>query len=110
ELDVHHRADHLHDLAVVVLRGRGLALGGHYFSASAPLTISINSLVMAAWRARLYSRESRPMISVAFLVAESIAVMRAPCSLASDSSSARHICTASWRGRRCSSTSRRLGS
>ena len=57
----------------------------HSFSASAPPMISISSLVMAAWRARLYCSVSVEIISLAFLVAESIAVMRAPNSLACDS-------------------------
>ena len=49
-------------------------------------------------------------MSFAFLVAESIAVMRAPCSEASDSSSARQIDIASWRGIRLSSSCGREGS
>src|SRR6266478_5694252 len=114
---VHHRPDHLRDLAhfrrfvnryshwdLFALTQRG------HFSASAPETISISSLVIDAWRARLYWSESRPIISLALLVAESIAVIRAPCSDASDSSSARQICIASCRGIRCSSSAGREGS
>ena len=47
--------------------------------------ISISSLVIAAWRALLYWSVSDRIISLAFLVAESMAVMRAPSSLACDS-------------------------
>ena len=47
--------------------------------------ISISSVVIAAWRARLYWRVSFKIISLAFLVAASMAVMRAPSSLACDS-------------------------
>ena len=57
--------------------------------ASAPPTISISSLVIAAWRARLYCERQLTIISLAFLVAFSIAVMRAPNSEAIDSSRAR---------------------
>ena len=55
------------------------------FKALAPPMISINSVVIAACRARLYCRVSRSMISDAFFVAESMAVMRAPNSDAIDS-------------------------
>ncbi len=54
-------------------------------SASAPPMISMSSVVIAAWRARLYCRVSFEIISLAFFVAESIAVMRAPSSDAIDS-------------------------
>ena len=47
------------------------------------------SLVMYAWRTRFIRRVSAAIISSAFRVALSIAVMRAPNSLASASSSAR---------------------
>jgi hypothetical protein len=43
------------------------------------------SLVIAAWRTRLYVRVRRSMTSFAFLVAASIAVIRAACSEADDS-------------------------
>src|SRR5581483_6141819 len=56
--------------------------------ASAPPTISINSLVICACRARFISSVSREIISAALLVAASIAVIFAPYSLASASSSA----------------------
>ena len=59
-----------------------------YDKAAAPLTISIISLVMAAWRTRLRVSVSESITSLALLVAESIAVIRAACSAATDSSSA----------------------
>src|SRR5690606_16985101 len=54
-------------------------------SASAPPMISISSGVIAAWRGRLYCSVSEPIMSPAFYVAESMAVMRAPSSEAIDS-------------------------
>jgi hypothetical protein len=57
--------------------------------ASAPPMISISSVVIAAWRARLKTSVRRSIISAALPDAASIAVMRAPCSDAIDSSSAR---------------------
>jgi hypothetical protein len=53
--------------------------------AAAPLTISMISLVMAAWRTRFMCSVSASIISEALLVAASIAVMRAACSAATDS-------------------------
>ena len=44
---------------------------------------------MRSWRALLYWMVSTPIISLAFLVAASMAVIRAPCSPATDSISAR---------------------
>ena len=58
---------------------------GNSFNASAPPMISISSLVIAACLARLYWRVRSPIISFAFFVAASMAVMRAPSSLACDS-------------------------
>src|ERR1019366_7257189 len=55
------------------------------YAAAAPLTISMISLVMAAWRTRFICSVSASIISEALLVAESIAVMRAACSAATDS-------------------------
>ena len=43
------------------------------------------SLVMAAWRTRFICSVSASIMSEALLVAESIAVMRAACSAATDS-------------------------
>ena len=44
-----------------------------------------------AWRARFMASVSESIMSVALFVAESMAVMRAACSAATDSSSARKI-------------------
>src|SRR5208282_702129 len=57
---------------------------------AAPLTISINSLVMPAWRILFISRVSLSINSDALRVAESIAVMRAAHSAADDSSRMRY--------------------
>ena len=58
-------------------------------SAAAPETISMISRVMLAWRMRFMLSVSVWISSPAFFEAESIAVMRAPCSDATDSRSAR---------------------
>src|SRR5829696_6726963 len=58
-------------------------------SASAPATTSRISWVISACRARFISSVSRSIRSPAFFDAFRIAVMRAPCSDAADSSSAR---------------------
>lgn len=50
------------------------------FNAAAPLTISVNSVVIAAWRAWLYESFKAFNNSPAFSVALSIDVIRAPCS------------------------------
>jgi len=55
------------------------------YCAAAPETISIISLVMAAWRTRFMYSVSESIMSEALLVAESMAVMRAACSAATDS-------------------------
>jgi hypothetical protein len=57
-------------------------------NAAAPLTISVSSVVIAAWRARLYDIFNDFSSSLAFSLALSIAVMRAPCSDAFASSTA----------------------
>src|SRR5262249_24541885 len=97
--------------------GMGDVLGGglgphdlYSLRASAPPMISISSLVMAAWRARLYVRVSLSIASLAFLVAESMAVMRAPNSEAIDSSKARKIETSTYIGTKRSRSAARLGS
>lgn len=72
--------------------------------------ISISSLVIAAWRARLYWSVSLPIMSLAFLVAESIAVMRAPNSLAWDSKRARRMAISRYIGTSWSSSAPRSGS
>src|SRR5215208_2368648 len=69
-------------------------------SASAPEMISISSLVIMAWRVRLYLSVCSRIISPALRVALSMAVMRAPCSDAAFSSKARNTCTAMLRGSR----------
>ena len=56
------------------------------------------SFVIAAWRTRFMFSVSESISSLAFLEAESIAVMRAPCSEATDSSNARKICVSTRRG------------
>ena len=71
----------------------------------APATISMISRVIPACRTLFMLRVSRSTISRAFLVALSIAVIRAACSAADDSSTAR--ATASASARSCTSTSRR---
>src|SRR5690606_12572072 len=83
---------------------------GRHFSASAPETISINSLVMYAWRARLYCSVYLAMSSPEFLVAFSMATIRAACSEATDSSRARQTCISRCRGKSSSSTCWALGS
>lgn len=51
------------------------ARAAYSLSASAPPMISISSLVIAAWRARLYCRVRREIMSLALRVAASIAVI-----------------------------------
>ena len=58
-------------------------------AAAAPLTTSMISLVMLACRTRFMYSVSLSIMSAAFDVAASIAVMRAACSAATDSSIAR---------------------
>src|SRR5581483_9241265 len=82
ELDVHHRPDDLDDLPLAHAVAPCL-------SASAPPTMSSSSLVIRSWRALLYWIVSTSIMSSAFLVAASMAVIRAPYSPASDSISAR---------------------
>src|SRR5262245_41756585 len=102
ELHIDARAHHLGDVADLVAGGLGRSIHVVTFlvdqSASAPEMISISSFVIIAWRVRLYCNVSRSITSPAFRVAESIAVMRAPCSEAAFSRSARKICTDTLRG------------
>ncbi len=56
---------------------------------AAPLTTSIISRVMAAWRTLFMCSVSASITSPAFRVADSIAVIRAACSAAEDSASMR---------------------
>src|SRR5205823_4813284 len=79
-------------------------------SASAPPTMSSSSLVIFSWRALLYWMVRMSIISFAFLVAASMAVMRAPYSPASDSMSARNTCIRTWRGKRSARIAGALGS
>lgn len=58
--------------------------------AAAPLTISVSSVVIAAWRAWLYESFKAFNNSPAFSVALSIAVILAPCSDALESNTARY--------------------
>src|SRR5437763_5101586 len=62
-------------------------LGARDYCAAAPLTISIISFVIFAWRTRFMASVNESTMSVALFVAASIAVMRAACSAATDSSS-----------------------
>src|SRR5437867_1558854 len=91
ELHVDDRPDDLHDLprahaSAPCLRG------------SAPPTMSSSSLVIFSWRALLYWIVRTSIISFAFFVAASIAVMRAPYSPASDSKRARNTWVRTCRG------------
>lgn len=56
------------------------------YAAAAPDTTSIISFVIAAWRIRFMFRVRVSISSAAFFDAESIAVIREPCSDATDSS------------------------
>src|SRR5207237_218745 len=93
ELDVDDRTDDLDDLP----RAHASAPCS---SASAPPTMSSSSLVIFSWRALLYWIVRISIMSLAFLVAASMAVIRAPYSPASDSISARNTCMRTWRGSR----------
>jgi len=62
-----------------------------FSSASAPLVMSRISIVMAFWRARLYSSVRSSISSSALEVALSMATIRAPCSAAFDSRRARQV-------------------
>ena len=69
------------------------------YCAAAPLTISIISFVILAWRARFMMSVRDSIMSLALLVAASIAVIRAACSAATDSISARKIWVPIYFGR-----------
>ena len=56
--------------------------GSVYPNAAAPLTISIISLVMLAWRTRFIFNVNESITSVALELAASMAVIRAACSAA----------------------------
>jgi hypothetical protein len=76
-----------HDLKLVLF---ACPIHPHH-SASAPEMISISSLVIIAWRVRFIASVCLRIISPALRVALSIALMRAPCSDAAFSRSARKI-------------------
>ena len=80
------------------------------YNAAAPLTISMISFVILAWRARFITRVSESIMSLALLVAESIAVMRAACSAATDCRIMLTICASMVRGKSAPSSSRAGGS
>src|SRR5262249_9146288 len=98
KLDVDHRTndlDHLTDGFYFLRHGtllQKLLRRRDYAVEDAPLTISIISFVMAAWRTLFTCNFSASITSPVFFVAASIAVMRAACSAADDSSMARRIC------------------
>src|SRR5262245_58412185 len=79
-------------------------------SASAPPTMSSSSLVIFSWRALLNWIVRTSIISLAFFVAASIAVMRAPYSPASDSMRARNTWVRTCRGSSSSRIARGSGS
>src|SRR5207237_7709203 len=84
------RSGHLDHFAFVHMQFLfGLDMSSPYSSADAPLTISIISRVILAWRTRFINSVSSSITSLAFLVAASIATMRAACSAATDSRNAR---------------------
>ena len=94
KLDVDDRADDTHNATIAGSRLLGGFLDrklygviSHYCSsnAEAPPTISLISVVIEAWRTRLYVRVRVEMIAVAFSVAECMALRRAPCSAAAES-------------------------
>lgn len=66
--------------------GRRFAFeSGLYSSAAAPPTISVSSVVICAWRARLKVRRNVLLSFAALSVAAFIATMRATCSLTTES-------------------------
>src|SRR4029077_16878288 len=87
KLNVEYRSDDLDYSSDLLLR--------HFCSYAvyeAPLTISIISLVIAACRTLFMCSVNPSITSPAFFVAASIAVMRAACSAAHDSSMLRSTC------------------
>src|SRR5262249_15890137 len=96
ELHVDDGADDLRDFSDCVGCGHVVLVSD--YSASAPEMISISSLVIIAWRVRLYMSVCLRIISPALRVALSIALMRAPCSDAAFSNNARNTCTDRLRG------------
>jgi hypothetical protein len=86
KFDVHDGTQHLNHATIRTRHDFSSIVGQ---SASAPETISISSFVIAACRVRLYCSVKRLIMSSELRVALSIAVMRAACSPAWLSSSAR---------------------
>ena len=68
------------------------------------------SRVIAAWRTLFMYSVNCSIMSAELRVAASIAVIRAACSAAADSSSARNTCTSTWLGIRCVNSSSGAGS
>src|SRR5438128_2273577 len=93
ELDVHHGPDDLDDLPDVHASAPCLR-------ASPPPTMSSSSLLSFPCRAWLYWMARPSIVSFAFFVAASIAVILAPSSPASDSMRARKTWVRTWRGSR----------
>src|SRR5208282_3243981 len=111
ELHIHRRPRNLNHMSYVFWHmfltrlGTGYWLLGTCYIAAAPLTISIISLVIFACRARFIASVSESIMSVALLVAASIAVMRAACSAATDSNSDRKIWIATYLGSKARNSS-----
>ena len=87
KLDIQNRTDDLCDLSCTIIChviSSCFLYRVHHFRASAPEMISVNSCVIAPCLARLYASSKFEIISSALLVAESIACILAPFSLATD--------------------------
>src|SRR6266566_4132353 len=121
KLDVDHGADHLADMTFLgrlLLCFRCVFRLGHLSAlpqldarmASAPLTISMSSVVIPAWRTLFAYRVSASIRSPAASVAFCIAIILAEYSLALFSSTAWNTCVSTYRGSRPSSTDSGSGS
>src|SRR5204862_6501818 len=91
EKDVNDDAQHLlhaPNIAVVAPVFFSFSHSSPYPRASAPATTSRISCVISDWRTRFISNVRLPIMSCAFSAALRIAVIRAPCSEAADSSRA----------------------
>src|ERR1022692_795276 len=95
---VHHRPDDLHDVPDCGVFLCHSSLLTFYALQDAPLTTSIISFVMAAWRILFICNVSDSIKSYALFVAASMAVMRAACSAADESASIREILASTSRG------------
>ena len=78
EMNVDDGADDLGDTSDIVRHGQSLFAKLEITDASAPEMISISSLVICAWRVRLYLSVCRRIMSPALRVALSIADICAP--------------------------------